>query len=85
MKNVPYRRRLAVGIPRLPTNQKVVGSTLPQLVLFILGKGVSLCFPMSTQHYLKWVPGHRQMADLVRLLNVLVLLALMTFVCYQGS
>ena len=57
----------------------------PQLVLFTLGKGVSHLFPLSTEQYLGWVPGHWQMTDLVRLLSVLAFRALGILVWFTGS
>ena len=46
---------------------------LPWLLLFILRKEDLLLFPLSTQQYLKWVPGNRQLKDLVRVLSVFAL------------
>ena len=45
----------------------------PQLVLDALEKGGWLSFHLSTQQYLKWVPGYRQLKDLVRVLSVFAL------------
>ena len=36
---------------------------------------IVIIVPLSTQQYLKWVPGYRQLNDLVRVLSVFALWA----------
>ena len=52
-----------------------MGSRPSQVILCILGKDTLPLLPLSTQQYLKWVPGYRQLKDLVRVLSVFVLRA----------